>query len=213
MGIKCGHCGNTHTTVNQVKACGGGVQAPAGPAMATEKQVAFLNRLLAERPALRDVENLWPDVVAKMTKADASAKITEVMATPKEAQAAQAPKDNLTEILADVPDGYYAIDSLTGNNDLDFIRVGTNQGRENPANKGKRRVQRYLGGQGITYITFPEQVKFAKVLATFDQTALIGARSTFGTQVGRCGCCGKSLTDQLSRALGIGPDCRQKVGV
>lgn len=33
-------------------------------------------------------------------------------------------------------------------------------------------------------------------------------RPTFGKLTGRCGCCGKTLTDPTSKMLGIGPDCR-----
>lgn len=33
-------------------------------------------------------------------------------------------------------------------------------------------------------------------------------RATFGKLTGRCGCCGKTLTDPTSKLLGIGPDCR-----
>lgn len=50
----------------------------------TPKQEAFLNSLLSERPALRSVENLFPENVAKLTKADASATIERVKATAKE---------------------------------------------------------------------------------------------------------------------------------
>lgn len=38
-----------------------------------------LNELLAERPAFRDVENLWPDKVAAMSDADAARKIAETL--------------------------------------------------------------------------------------------------------------------------------------
>jgi hypothetical protein len=32
---------------------------------------------------------------------------------------------------------------------------------------------------------------------------------TFGQVVGRCGACGKTLTDSDSKAYGVGPDCRR----
>jgi hypothetical protein len=33
-------------------------------------------------------------------------------------------------------------------------------------------------------------------------------RALFGQLTGRCGCCGKALTDPKSKLIGIGPDCR-----
>ena len=33
-------------------------------------------------------------------------------------------------------------------------------------------------------------------------------RALFGRLTGRCGCCGKALTDPKSKLIGIGPDCR-----
>lgn len=58
---------------------------------ASDKQVAFLNRLLAERPAYRDVENLFPENVARLDKRQISRKIDEVMQVPVEVHAAAAP--------------------------------------------------------------------------------------------------------------------------
>lgn len=38
------------------------------------------------------------------------------------------------------------------------------------------------------------------------------AGERFGREVGACYNCGRSLTDETSRALGIGPDCRGRLG-
>jgi hypothetical protein len=35
------------------------------------------------------------------------------------------------------------------------------------------------------------------------------SQETFGREIGRCGVCGKVLTDETSRAFGIGPICRE----
>ena len=40
-----------------------------------------------------------------------------------------------------------------------------------------------------------------------------GALARFGQELGICGNCGRSLTDEESRALGIGPVCRQNLGM
>jgi hypothetical protein len=39
-----------------------------------------------------------------------------------------------------------------------------------------------------------------------------GSQETFGRSIGRCGVCGKVLTDETSRAFGIGPICREGWG-
>jgi len=40
-----------------------------------------------------------------------------------------------------------------------------------------------------------------------------GALARFGQELGVCGNCGRDLTDAESRALGIGPICRQNLGM
>lgn len=219
--IKCGNCKGSHKTVSEVQACYGGglkvktVATPVEPiaieeAGITEKQEVFLNKLLDERPALRTVENLWPDVIAKMTKAAASKWIETALDAPKEVASAPKTGGKLNSILQEVINGYYALPSKTGNNDLDFIRIAENQGKVNPANKGKRRVQRFIGGTGPIQISFPEQVTFAEAIAKLTPEEQAFSRALFGREVGQCGCCGKPLTDQVSRANGIGPDCAKK---
>lgn len=37
-----------------------------------------------------------------------------------------------------------------------------------------------------------------------------GSQMLYGVELGRCYRCGRTLTDETSRALGIGPDCRTK---
>jgi hypothetical protein len=119
--------------------------------------------------------------------------------------------DRVTELLAGIEDGYFALPCKTGSNDLDFIRVGTNQGRAVAADKGKRRVQRYLGGQGPVAIFRNEQVIFAEALAAMTPEQRLAAQHLFGQSVGNCCRCGRTLTDQVSRAEGVGPECRGKL--
>ena len=38
-------------------------------------------------------------------------------------------------------------------------------------------------------------------------------RQLWGTYTGRCGWCGRKLTDPESRLLGVGPDCRDGLGL
>jgi hypothetical protein len=41
----------------------------------------------------------------------------------------------------------------------------------------------------------------------------MGALTRYGIELGRCGVCGRTLTDEMSRATGIGPDCAARLGV
>lgn len=38
-----------------------------------------------------------------------------------------------------------------------------------------------------------------------------GAMQLFGQKIGKCGACGRTLTDEESRAFGIGPVCRGRL--
>jgi hypothetical protein len=102
--------------------------------------------------------------------------------------------------------GYYAVPSLTGNNDLDFFRVDApTEGKWD----GYLFVKRGIGGG-------TDGPRFERVaLATAEHwLALIlppfaarAAQERYGKEIGRCGKCGRALTDETSRQRGIGPDC------
>jgi hypothetical protein len=41
----------------------------------------------------------------------------------------------------------------------------------------------------------------------------ITAKALYGQELGQCGHCNRTLTDELSRELGIGPVCRGHLGI
>ena len=47
-------------------------------------------------------------------------------------------------------------------------------------------------------------------LIAVDET---GAAQRYGQEIGKCGRCGRTLTDETSRARGIGPDCAEAMGI
>jgi uncharacterized protein DUF6011 len=189
--IRCGRCKSTHETTEQVRTCyNTTTEAPP-----TEKQVAFITRLAGERPSFK-FSGPW-------TKRDASNLIDQLLAQPKEVDHQAGGENTLIALLLNVPDGYYALPSKTGTNDLDFIVVVTRN--------TKRYVNRYLGGQGPVLITSAEQRAFAQQLSGKAPDQLLALSAVFGIQVGRCGRCGRSLTDQISRARGFGSDCWSKL--
>lgn len=104
--------------------------------------------------------------------------------------------------LPDVAAGYYAVESLSGNNDLDFFRVDRpTEGRW----AGYTFVKRVIGGRPDV------AVRGAQARKALDAILSAGTREAairYGQEIGRCGVCNRHLTDEESRAFGIGPHCR-----
>lgn len=102
-----------------------------------------------------------------------------------------------------VPGGYYATESLTGNNDLDFWYV--TEGTRNP---NIRFVKRIIGGRGG-----PERIARSTSLAALAAIVAEGidkCGDRFADELGRCRDCGLPLTDETSRRERRGPVCRSK---
>lgn len=99
----------------------------------------------------------------------------------------------------EVAAGHYAVASATGNNDLDFFRVDRpTEGRW----AGRTFVKRVIGGHP-EYAVRGEAAREALARIAADPDA--GPR--YGREIGRCCRCNRRLTDEVSRAAGIGPDC------
>lgn len=100
---------------------------------------------------------------------------------------------------AAVAAGHYAIPS-TGSNDLAFYRVDHGEGRW----AGRTFVKLVVGGH-------PEQnmprSHVPGILARIAADPDAGPR--YGREIGRCCVCNRELTDDESRAAGIGPKCAQ----
>lgn len=204
--ITCGNCKDKHESVDQVKACYNGFGGRSGdtgnqvigqPVVrygraalnATAKQVSYINSLITERDCgERYVGIDW----ATKSQGEASAAIRELKAMPF--KTAGAP---LTEA---VPAGYYALDSATGNNDLDFYCVQHGKGRW----AGRVFVKRVIGGRPDTPVRGAEA---NRVIMAIAEVGADSAAKRYGQEIGRCGRCNRHLTDETSRALGLGPDC------
>lgn len=123
---------------------------------------------------------------------------------------APAPTLSVNDILHDVEDGYYAFAS-TGKNDLVFYRVATNKGFHNPAKKGQRFVQLVVGGHSNETLVGRRGVESATRIAGLSPALRREAMERYGREIGKCGRCGRHLTDEVSRALGLGPECASKM--
>lgn len=109
---------------------------------------------------------------------------------------------NVDNALAEIKDGYYAFPSLTGNNDLDFFRVHVKAGH--------REILRVIGGHPDTRIDPKTTKVVVERLISLSADELREAQALFGREIGRCGACGRHLTDEVSRRIGLGADCASK---
>lgn len=195
----------------------------SGQPTATEKQVAFIRKLVAEkynRPGSAeavltayDEGNVW----TTLTKRDASAMIQELL--DMEAQEAKVPTAKASTKGAtsfptaeDLPEGRYAIDTLEGaENKLAFYQVDRpTEGKW----AGYVFIKLLLGG-GTGGDLQPERLAMPVQVSVAKRIVEAGPREAslrFGQEVGVCGVCGRGLTNDDSRAAGIGPVCASNTG-
>lgn len=201
-GVSCGNCHSKHPSVADVRACYADTAVTAaGTLPATEKQIAFLVRLMEERTTGSTYDKKYAAelIVANGRKAVSTAidnllakpvlpRVTDVKVRPAAVQ----------PVLA----GRYAVDGEDGV--LRFYRV-----------------DRPTTGQwaGHTFVKVQASDDYHRVFATAARIILAkiaadpkGAMLRYGMELGNCGHCGRTLTDSKSRARGIGPVCASNLG-
>lgn len=102
---------------------------------------------------------------------------------------------------SDILSGFYAIEHADGITRFFKVEQGT----------GKWEGRTFLKIQAGDDL---HPVKdYAKRMWTLDKIASdpMGATTLYGRAIGRCGICSRTLTDEDSRAAGIGPICAQKM--
>lgn len=203
-GIKCGNCKHYHESVAAVKACYTGAKVESTePAarpynqsspQASQKQKDFLRKLFTERGR----PDVWIDNrIAGLSMGQASDLISATLQTPKATQTVAAPK-----LLAPkVPSGRYAIDvdGVVKFFKVDCPTEGQWAGRTFVKIQASDELHPVRG----------EAAKAVLILIAKDPKA---ASLLYGRELGHCGICGRTLTDEDSRARGIGPICAEKVG-
>jgi hypothetical protein len=204
-------------TVDHVRTCYGGAAIGQHVPLTTvhdgkDGQYELLQRLMAER----DMPPLDPydEIKDKVSKSEASGLISHLINDVKRPVAIATIVENPD---LNIPAGYYATPSLTGNNDLDFWHVQKpTEGRW----AGYTFVKRVIGGHTDQNLPRDSKKKVkSEKIARVTQTAALKAivefgveksHHLFGTELKFCRECGTHLTDKLSRELGIGPDCRSR---
>jgi Family of unknown function (DUF6011) len=209
MTIRCGRCAGRHDSVTDVRACYNGhtptrtTETHTSAERATAKQVDLILKLAGRTGTLvvnrEDTEGL--------TKRQASAEIDRLLALAKgnpQTYPAVPVGHYEASNLPDVPAGHYAVKSLTGNNDLDFFRVDRpTEGRWS----GRTFVKRVIGGKPDAPVRGQTALHALQAIRDAGPEA---AGVLYGREIGQCYRCNRHLTNETSRALGIGPDCRSK---
>jgi hypothetical protein len=169
---------------------------------ATDKQVNFIITLRAER----NLKALTFEQIHSVTTKDAaSAAIKALLAMPK----AQVPAPIQTRTdMVDVPAGRYAL-QVDGADDEQIVTKFY-------------KVDRPTEGRwaGFTFVHAQASDEFHPIRNRTERERILkaiandpeGASKRYGHELGHCGVCGRTLTDEQSREDGIGPICKDKMG-
>ena len=108
--------------------------------------------------------------------------------------------------LPDVPAGRYAVATEAGAiNTLAFYKVDRPvEGRW----AGRVFVQHIVGGDEERLSPATSRAILAKIAEAGPEAA----SAAYGREIGQCGVCARPLTNDISRARGIGPVCAEKKG-
>lgn len=106
-----------------------------------------------------------------------------------------------------VPESRYAVRNLAGaSNDITFFSVKNGKGKW----EGMQFVSRLVGGGVGSFVEYP--VKGAPKAIVLSKIAADpqSAAKAFADEFSVCARCGRTLTDDDSRARGLGADCAEK---
>lgn len=177
--------------------------APVSPVFvdrASDKAINYLVSLWLERSnkATEEQVRTWAESVDRTV---VSAKIDWLKTQPKLATT-DAPKSGSLE-RHNVPAGRYAV---TGNDGQTvFVKVD----RPTEGQWAGRIFVKVQAGDEMIRIARPVQdTLLGKIAADGVQAAML----RYGQEIGACGHCGRTLTNEESREAGIGPVCRNKMG-
>jgi len=167
----------------------------------SDPQLELIQRLLREKATerLSEAQRNWlesqPDF-NRLTRQQASRVITTLLALPKVEAGV-----NVTQ--HGVRNGRYAVTEADGV--LRFYRVNTpDEGRW----AGFTFVEVQASEELHPVKDKARRTKILALIAADPKAAML----RYGQEIGSCGHCGRTLTNELSREIGIGPICRAKMG-
>lgn len=114
--------------------------------------------------------------------------------------------------FTDIPKGFYATPCTTGSNDFDFWKV--TKGKGGTKWEESSFVRRVLGGGSGTELRTEEltNIQQRRAFVAIREAGIGEAKDAFARELQHCKECGLPLTDEVSRAYGMGPTCRTKKG-
>ena len=123
---------------------------------------------------------------------------------------------SIPELISEGCEYYFALASHTGKNDLDFYALVTSHRKAGNAWVLKRVVGGALSDSDLTanspVMSLVEARRVMLTLAVISQQDFATAQMLFASSLGRCFCCGRTLTDDHSREVGMGSVCEAKYG-
>ena len=174
----------------------------------SEKQVAFIKNLLAERDLDEDVAQQHLANLPTMDKATASKLIDALIKLPvvRRSSILQTELSALPKSKYAVPVEEFELANLDVklHGDLGFFEV-----REYMGNLYMRQLTGSIGGFNRIKLSNDDTVKIAKIISRDPKWYAV----RFGIEYQCCGSCGAELTDPVSRELQLGPECRRKFGL
>ncbi len=190
MSVKCGHCHERHANSDEVFTCGsqhGFRSAPRQPVTVE-----------AVQEELNKPGPLWGWNDSRPTR---PVKPSEERREERRGSLIE----DVNKIGATVPVGRYALQNQGGGaNSIQFYHVERpDKGRW----AGKTFVKQQLG-PAVERLPMAQQ-RAALLRISADP---VGASQLYGRKLGVCGVCGLALTNEDSRAYGIGPVCRKNMG-
>lgn len=173
-------------------------------ALASEKQVALIESLLSERDLATETRpkfrarlvQLAADhrEVAELNSAKASNLITYLFGLPS--------TRSITASATEVPAGHYAVEQ---DDTIVFLQVDRpTEGRW----AGKVFVKLQHGDE---YTNMGREAGSTMLMRIISQ-GVKECSTRYGRELGRCGVCHRTLTNEESREAGIGPVCRENSG-
>jgi hypothetical protein len=173
-----------------------------GPGLATEKQAKYMISI-AHRPSVTHEmrASLQIRLEQGFARSAASAFITKYKDIPIAAEDAVGPTASSAEEVrstAKISDGRYAVEE---DGVLKFFKV----------KNGRKAGYVFLDIQASDdWHAVRNVTRIRSILATIAEVGEHAAMVRYGHELGVCGRCGRTLTDEASRAAGIGPVCASK---
>lgn len=181
----------------------------AAPRLATEKQLNLLDALWNERQISAETRIKWivrleqlmtREARSELTTAQASAMIEYLFGLPM--RAVEPEVTHVTSRMS-VPAGHYAIEQ---DDTVVFLKV------DRPI-EGKWAGKVFVALQHGDDYTTMSQAAGLTMLGRIVEQGIMDCSIRYGRELGKCGVCHRTLTNETSRSAGIGPKCAEKFGM